>query len=101
MKKNEVKNEEVVEKPKKEQPKEMKKLNEMSKKLRYSAWRFVRRIQGTKDSEEMMKRLEQGYDKVIELILSMTNETMMMFRFANLNDEERAYLKRMLENDNK
>jgi len=92
-----------VEKPervKKPQTNEMKKLNEMSKKLRLTAWRFVRRIQGSQHSDEMMKRLEEGYGKVIELILSMTNETMLSLRFSNLNEAERAYLKKMLDNYN-
>lgn len=99
----EVKPEANVEKPqrmKKAPTEEMKKLNEMSKKLRLTAWRFVRRIQGSKQSEEMMKRLEEGYGKVIELIISMTNETMLSFKFSNLNEAERAYLKKMLDNYN-
>lgn len=112
MKKNEVANnntmkkeeavKEAVKQPRKRKPQteEMKKLNEMSKKLRITSWRFVRRIQGSKNSEEMMKRLEQGYEKVLELILSMTNETMMAFRFANLSDAEIEYLKKMLNNTN-
>lgn len=87
-------------KPKKEQPTEMKQLNAMSKRLRMTAWRFVRRIEGSKDAATMMSRLAEAYSKVEEAILEMTNEQMMMFRFANLNDAEVAYLKKMLANYN-
>ena len=76
MKKNEVANnntmkeetvKEAVKQPRKRKPQteEMMKLNELTRKLRVTAWRFVRRIQGTPQSEEMMKRLEEGYDKVL------------------------------------
>lgn len=85
---------------KRPQAEEMKQLNAMSKRLRMTAWRFVRRIQGSKDSATMMKRLEEAYAKVEDCILEMTNEQMMMFRFANLSDAEVAYLKKMLANYN-
>ena len=103
MKKNEAKTEvkeNVKAEAKKPQAEEMKQLNAMSKHLRMTAWRFVRRIQGSKDSATMMTRLAEAYAKVEQTVFEMTNEQMMMFRFANLNDAEVAYLKKMLANYN-
>ena len=101
MKKEEAVKEEVKQpRERKPQTEEMKKLNAMSKKLRMTAWRFVRRIQGSKNAEEMMTRLEEAYDKVEKTILEMTNESMLAFRFSQLNEAEIAYLKKMLNNTN-
>ena len=96
VKKEDVKKERVM----KPRTNEMTQLNAMSKKLRMTAWRFVRRIQGSKNAEEMMARLEEAYSKVETTILEMTNETMLAFRFANLSDAEIEYLKKMLNNTN-
>ena len=103
MKKEETKVEvkaKVIEKPIREKSTEMKQFNEMQKQLKWSAWRFVKRIEGSEKSAEMMAKLQASYDKVIELIMEMTNETMLAFRFAHLNDAEKAYLKKLLENYN-
>lgn len=97
MKAEEAKKERVM----KPRTNEMTQLNAMSKRLRMAAWRFVRRIQGSNDAEALMARLDEAYSKVEEAILEMTNEQMMAFRFANLNEAERAYLKKMLDNYDK
>lgn len=101
MKKEEAVKEEVKQpRERKPQAEEMKRLNAMSKQLRMTAWRFVRRIQGSKDSEATMARLEEAYRQVERTIFEMTNEQMIAFRFANLSDAEIEYLKKMLNNTN-
>ena len=89
---------ETTQKPQK--PAEIAQFQELVRKLRTSAWLFVRQIQGTEFSEQYMNSLAEVFANAEDSIRGLAKNHLRDMRFSRLTEEEKDYLRQMLNTTN-
>lgn len=90
--------EEVVneQKKKRETSEEIQILNAQIKRLRKVAYPFVKRIANSEKKNDYLNRLTEVFKTAVGKIMQIDNEISIEARIASMSDEEREYLKELL-----